>query len=144
MRNLFTLNYRGKQSREDTYTKSVIWTGILVRYPWEYSVKFSDFFLKLIGYLKVLPTFRGTPVNWGIWDTSVRWIVNNIISILSAGRRACIGEQLAKQEFFLLFANLMHAFKITNPEGQKLPEPKGVFGLTHRPPKFNINVISRQ
>ncbi|XP_055344238.1 cytochrome P450 2U1-like [Paramacrobiotus metropolitanus] len=41
----------------------------------------------------------------------------------SAGRRSCIGEQLARKEVFLLFANLLHNFKVILPAGSKQPGP---------------------
>lgn len=59
------------------------------------------------------------------------------------GRRVCMGEQLAKMELFLMFANLMKSFIFRLPEGSAKPSMDGRFGLTLAPHTFNVCVSLR-
>ncbi|XP_077997858.1 cytochrome P450 2U1-like [Glandiceps talaboti] len=61
----------------------------------------------------------------------------------SAGRRVCMGEQLAKQELFLYFSSLMQRFKFSQPHGVELPTTEGEFGLTLVPKPFDVMIESR-
>ncbi|XP_050666559.1 cytochrome P450 18a1-like isoform X2 [Leptidea sinapis] len=47
------------------------------------------------------------------------------------GRRVCLGEQLARMELFLFFANLMNYYEFALPEGESMPSLEGSFGTTH-------------
>lgn len=56
-----------------------------------------------------------------------------------AGRRACVGESLAKQELFLLAATLLLKFKFENPPGCPSPDLNdGELGLTFNPKPFRV------
>ncbi|XP_056136444.1 cytochrome P450 2U1 [Lampris incognitus] len=59
------------------------------------------------------------------------------------GRRVCMGEQLAKMELFLMFTNLMQAFKFRLPEGVPSPPMHGRFGLTLAPCSYTVCVTAR-
>ncbi|KAM4603994.1 cytochrome P450 2U1 [Polymixia lowei] len=59
------------------------------------------------------------------------------------GRRICMGEQLAKMELFLMFTNLMQAFKFRLPEGMPPPPMHGRFGLTLAPCPYTVCVSPR-
>lgn len=60
-----------------------------------------------------------------------------------AGRRVCMGEQLAKMELFLMFTSLMQAFTFRFPEGKSAPSMHGRFGLTLAPCPFTVCVKAR-
>ncbi|XP_035684142.1 cytochrome P450 2J5-like [Branchiostoma floridae] len=61
----------------------------------------------------------------------------------STGRRACLGEQLAKMELFLLFSSLLKHFTFKLPEGAAAPSTDGCLGLTLAPPTVNMCIIQR-
>ncbi|XP_043924129.1 cytochrome P450 2D15-like [Protopterus annectens] len=56
----------------------------------------------------------------------------------SAGRRTCLGEQLAKVELFLFFTSLMQRFNIKLPKNEPLPKEEGYFRIFCTPYPFNI------
>ncbi|XP_066289259.1 cytochrome P450 2D6-like [Branchiostoma lanceolatum] len=72
-------------------------------------------------------------------------VINNPDSFLpfSAGRRVCLGGQLAKMELFLLFASLLRHFTFKLPEGAAEPSTLGCFGITMSPRPFQLCVRSR-
>ncbi|XP_035684759.1 cytochrome P450 2U1-like [Branchiostoma floridae] len=59
----------------------------------------------------------------------------------SAGRRVCLGEQLAKMELFLLFSSLLKHFTLKLPEGVAAPSADDCMGLS--PPTVNMCVTRR-
>ncbi|XP_006823373.1 cytochrome P450 2U1-like [Saccoglossus kowalevskii] len=61
----------------------------------------------------------------------------------SAGRRVCMGEQLAKHELFLYFSAMMHQFKFTLPVGTKKPCTEGVLGITLVPKQYDVVIKER-
>ncbi|XP_075430121.1 cytochrome P450 2D6-like [Ascaphus truei] len=56
----------------------------------------------------------------------------------SAGRRACLGEQLARMELFLFFASLMQRFTFEIPNDQPRPREDPQFALTLSPHPFKM------
>lgn len=54
------------------------------------------------------------------------------------GRRSCIGEQLARKELFLLFANLLRCFRIALPPGAALPSLEMMQSVVIYPPPFDL------
>ena len=66
-----------------------------------------------------------------------------ISCLTCAGRRSCIGEQLARQEVFLFLANLVQNFDIQPPEGQDFVSAKDVQGLIVSPSPFKVRLIPR-
>lgn len=61
----------------------------------------------------------------------------------SAGRRSCIGEQLARKELFLFFANIMQSLSIVLPVGAKKPSLEMKDGVVMYPLPFDIEVRLR-
>ncbi|XP_073789153.1 cytochrome P450, family 2, subfamily AD, polypeptide 3 isoform X1 [Danio rerio] len=60
----------------------------------------------------------------------------------SAGKRACLGENLARQELFLYFTSLLQQFKISKCPGEE-PSLEGEIWFTYAPAPFHICVSSR-
>ncbi|CAK1552159.1 unnamed protein product [Leptosia nina] len=54
------------------------------------------------------------------------------------GRRVCLGDQLARMELFLFFANLMNHYDFMLPEGDEMPALEGSFGTIHAPHPYRI------
>ena len=61
-----------------------------------------------------------------------------IFHILISGKRACIGEALAKMEVFLFFTSILQKFDLILPEGEPLPPLEGIVGIGHFPKRFKI------
>ncbi|XP_077977534.1 steroid 17-alpha-hydroxylase/17,20 lyase-like [Glandiceps talaboti] len=59
------------------------------------------------------------------------------------GRRVCLGEMLAKIEYFLIAANLLHQFEVTESVVHGKPSIEGVLGLTYNPKPFKMTVERR-
>ncbi|KAJ7319209.1 hypothetical protein OS493_036372 [Desmophyllum pertusum] len=61
----------------------------------------------------------------------------------AAGRRACIGENLARTELFLVLARLLQNFKFENPPGCDLPTLEPITGIVLMPQAFNVCALKR-
>ncbi|XP_077977891.1 steroid 17-alpha-hydroxylase/17,20 lyase-like [Glandiceps talaboti] len=59
------------------------------------------------------------------------------------GRRVCLGEMLAKMEYFLIAANLLHQFEVMVSMSHGKPSTEGVLGLTYSPKPFKMIVGKR-
>ncbi|OQV16719.1 Cytochrome P450 2J6 [Hypsibius exemplaris] len=59
------------------------------------------------------------------------------------GRRSCIGEQLARKELFLIFANLMKSFRLVLPKGDSLPSLDLQQGVVIYPSPFKVVLVER-
>ncbi|XP_072294782.1 cytochrome P450 2J2-like [Eucyclogobius newberryi] len=60
----------------------------------------------------------------------------------SAGKRACLGEYLAKMQLFLFFAAILQRFTLTAPPGE-MPSLVGVQGFTISPEQFRMMAVPR-
>ncbi|KFP81064.1 Cytochrome P450 2D20, partial [Acanthisitta chloris] len=61
----------------------------------------------------------------------------------SAGRRVCLGEQLAKMELFLFFTTLLQKFTFVLPEDQPRPREDGCFAFTSSPHPYLVRAVPR-
>ncbi|KAI8503683.1 cytochrome P450 2 sub U member 1 [Branchiostoma belcheri] len=72
-------------------------------------------------------------------------VINKPESFLpfGGGRRACLGEQLARMELFLFFSTLLQSFTFMSPEGASPPTTDGLFRLSLTPHPFKLCAIPR-
>ncbi|XP_052016271.1 cytochrome P450 2D10 isoform X1 [Apodemus sylvaticus] len=61
----------------------------------------------------------------------------------SAGRRACLGEPLARMELFLFFTCLLQRFSFSVPDGQPRPSNLGVFPFPVGPTPYQLCAVIR-
>ncbi|NXK92887.1 CP2DE protein, partial [Formicarius rufipectus] len=61
----------------------------------------------------------------------------------SAGRRVCLGEQLARMELFIFFTTLLQKFTFVIPEDQPRPREGGRFALTNSPHPYLLQAVPR-
>ncbi|KAL6486131.1 hypothetical protein MHYP_G00055230 [Metynnis hypsauchen] len=60
----------------------------------------------------------------------------------SAGKRVCLGEQLARMELFLFFTALLQRFTFRPPEGVE-PLLEYILGATHSPKPYQLCAVPR-
>ncbi|XP_078619737.1 cytochrome P450 2U1-like [Branchiostoma floridae x Branchiostoma japonicum] len=76
-------------------------------------------------------------------DDTGKFVKRDELIPFSIGRRACLGEQLARMELYLFFSSLLQRFSFKLPEGASIPSVKGEFGLTHAPKSYNLVTVPR-
>lgn len=59
------------------------------------------------------------------------------------GRRACLGEPLARMELFLFFTSLLQHFSFAVPAGQPHPSDHGVFAFLVTPGPYQLCAVPR-
>ncbi|XP_069087576.1 cytochrome P450 2D15-like isoform X4 [Pleurodeles waltl] len=71
-------------------------------------------------------------------DSDGNFVKNEAFLPFSAGRRVCLGEQLARVELFIFFTSLMQHFTFTIPDNQPKPRDEPVYHLLQSPHHFKI------
>lgn len=61
----------------------------------------------------------------------------------TTGRRACLGEPLARMELFLFFTCLLQRFSFSVPVDQPRPSDHGVFAFLVTPTPYELCAVSR-
>ncbi|VDM82744.1 unnamed protein product [Strongylus vulgaris] len=69
-------------------------------------------------------------------------IKDDRITGFSVGKRACLGENLARMEVFMFFTTLMQKFQF-EPEGVYPPEIRSQTSTLRAPLPYKIRVIDR-
>ncbi|KAM9831688.1 cytochrome P450 2J2-like [Neosynchiropus ocellatus] len=75
-------------------------------------------------------------------DSEGRFYRKNAFLPFSAGKRVCIGENLARIELFIFLTSLLQRFTLAPVPGEE-PTMEGVLGFTHSPQEYRILAIPR-
>ncbi|CAI9165891.1 unnamed protein product [Rangifer tarandus platyrhynchus] len=76
-------------------------------------------------------------------DAQGRFVKQEAFIPFSAGRRACLGEPLARMELFLFFTSLLQRFSFWVPAGHPHPSYHGVFALLVSPGPYQLCAVPR-
>ncbi|XP_046922162.1 cytochrome P450 2D15 isoform X1 [Lynx rufus] len=76
-------------------------------------------------------------------DAQGQFVKQEAFMPFSAGRRVCLGEPLARMEFFLFFTCLLQRFSFSVPVGQPRPSDHGVFSFLMIPPPYQLCAVPR-
>uniref|UniRef100_A0A2K6TXW8 Cytochrome P450 n=1 Tax=Saimiri boliviensis boliviensis TaxID=39432 RepID=A0A2K6TXW8_SAIBB len=76
-------------------------------------------------------------------DAQGRFVKPEAFLPFSAGRRACLGEPLARMELFLFFTCLLQRFSFSVPAGQPRPSTHGVFAFLVTPSPYELCAVPR-
>ncbi|XDA75257.1 hypothetical protein R6Z07M_005467 [Ovis aries] len=74
-------------------------------------------------------------------DAQGRFVKQEAFIPFSAGRRACLGEPLARMELFLFFTSLLQHFSFSVPAGQPRPSDHGVFTALVTPAPYQLCAV---
>ncbi|XP_038198688.1 cytochrome P450 2D10-like [Arvicola amphibius] len=77
-------------------------------------------------------------------DAQGRFVKHEAFMPFSAGRRACLGEPLARMELFLFFTCLLQRFSFSLPDGQPRPSDHGNFAVPVSPSPYQLCAVMRQ
>ncbi|XP_063377962.1 cytochrome P450 18a1-like [Cydia fagiglandana] len=105
-----------------------------------YKIPAGTHLVPLLNKINMDPEFFPDPNNF----TPERFIKDGKVELpdtfipFGVGRRVCLGEQVAKTELFLFFANIMNSYTFYLPEGELMPELEGVMGITHAPLPYKL------
>ncbi|KAK7796564.1 hypothetical protein U0070_023717 [Myodes glareolus] len=76
-------------------------------------------------------------------DAQGRFVKHEAFMPFSTGRRACLGEPLARMELFLFFTCLLQRFSFLVPSGQPRPTDHGIFTLPVTPTPYELCAVVR-
>uniref|UniRef100_A0A8C0JE81 Cytochrome P450 n=1 Tax=Chelonoidis abingdonii TaxID=106734 RepID=A0A8C0JE81_CHEAB len=76
-------------------------------------------------------------------DAAGQFVKREAFLPFSAGRRICLGEQLARKELFLFFTTLLQHFTFHIPEDHPRPQEDGHYVLIHSPDSYELCAIPR-
>nr|XP_006120572.1 cytochrome P450 2D15-like [Pelodiscus sinensis] len=76
-------------------------------------------------------------------DADGQFVKREAFLPFSAGRRMCLGEQLARKELFLFFTTLLQHFTFQIPEVHPRPKEDGTYVLIHSPEPYKLCAIPR-
>ncbi|XP_021072519.1 cytochrome P450 2D26 [Mus pahari] len=76
-------------------------------------------------------------------DAQGHFVKHEAFMPFSAGRRACLGEPLARMELFLIFTCLLQRFSFSVPDGQPRPSDYGTYSLPVTPEPYQLCTVAR-
>ncbi|KFP45676.1 Cytochrome P450 2D3, partial [Chlamydotis macqueenii] len=76
-------------------------------------------------------------------DANGRFVKPEAFMPFSAGRRVCLGEQLARMELFIFFTTLLQKFTFVLPEDQPKPQENARFLFINIPHPYQVRAIPR-
>uniref|UniRef100_A0ABK0KZR6 Cytochrome P450 n=1 Tax=Rattus norvegicus TaxID=10116 RepID=A0ABK0KZR6_RAT len=77
-------------------------------------------------------------------DAQGNFVKHEAFMPFSAGRRACLGEPLARMELFLFFTCLLQHFSFSVPAGQPRPSTLGNFAISVAPLPYQLCAAVRE
>jgi len=76
-------------------------------------------------------------------DANMKVIKPDGFAPFSLGKRACLGEALAKMELFLIFANMLRCFTLKVPPGKTVSSQNYLSSLVNGPRPFELIFVPR-
>ncbi|XP_028645825.1 cytochrome P450 2D10-like isoform X1 [Grammomys surdaster] len=77
-------------------------------------------------------------------DAQGHFVKHEAFMPFSAGRRACLGEPLARMELFLFFTCLLQRFSFSVPAGQPRPSDSGTSAFPVAPSPYQLCAVMRE
>ncbi|KAM3835772.1 cytochrome P450 2J5-like [Vipera latastei] len=143
------------------YTNAVIHDIIRKKYPFLFGLPrqcVQDIYLN--GFLipkgaVIFPDLRSVLLDPEHWEVPEKFNPNHFLDKkghfvekeaflpFGAGARACLGELLAKIEFFNIFTRLLRQFRLELPEGVAKLSEESVLGVSVHPSPYKICAVPR-